>query len=148
VVRGAAEDGSATSQASAAPEEVDEGMVGGLNPMFDSQFSSVLKDALSRQGTSSLFSGPIQAEAPKGERKPSALEEVLLTALQNSRRNIKQLEAARDYAAQSLVREQKQFERLHFCLKKANSDAAYQHTLEMLLEEKRGQLQDYEGDQQ
>ena len=33
-------------------------------------------------------------------------------------------------------------------LKKANSDAAYQYTLEMLLEEKRGQLQDYEGDQQ
>ena len=36
--------------------------------MFSDQFSNVLKDALSRQGTSSLFSGPIQSEPPPDRR--------------------------------------------------------------------------------
>lgn len=36
--------------------------------MFNDRFSSVLKEALSRQGTASLFSGPIQSEPPPDER--------------------------------------------------------------------------------
>ena len=47
---------------------MDAAAVEGLNPMFNDQFSSVLKDALSRQGASSLFSGPIQADPPPDKR--------------------------------------------------------------------------------
>lgn len=40
----------------------------GLSPLFDDQFASVLKGALEREGTGSLFNGPIQSEPPKQER--------------------------------------------------------------------------------
>ena len=50
------------------PAQMDAGAVEALNPMFNDQFASVLKEALGRQGTSSLFSGPIQSEPPPDVR--------------------------------------------------------------------------------
>ncbi len=48
--------------------QVDAAAVEGLNPMFNDQFANVLKDALSRQGSASLFSGPIQSDPPPDKR--------------------------------------------------------------------------------
>lgn len=42
------------------------------------------------------------------------MEEVLLAALQNSRRTLHSLEASEKALAESIGREKKQFERLHF----------------------------------
>ena len=47
-------------------------------------------------------------------RRPSALEDVLHAALQNSRRNLKSLEAVYGAVGEAIGREKKQFERLHF----------------------------------
>lgn len=47
-------------------------------------------------------------------RRPTAMEEVLLAALQNSRRTLHSLEASEKALADSIQREKKQFERLHF----------------------------------
>jgi len=65
-------------------------------------------------------------------RRPSALEDVLHAALQNSRRNLKSLEAVHGAVGEAITREKKQFERLHFwwaplaahrCLRRSNSSA-------------------------
>ena len=40
----------------------------GLNPLFNDQFANVLRDSLNRQGTGSLFTGPIQSEPPPDVR--------------------------------------------------------------------------------
>lgn len=55
----------------------------------------------------------------------SPQEEVLYAAMADSRRTLLGLERQADMIQQSIVREKRQFERLHFCLKKARSDTAY-----------------------
>ncbi|KAK9866840.1 hypothetical protein WJX84_001383 [Apatococcus fuscideae] len=99
--------------------------------MFNEQFSAVLKGALERQGQDALVDG-----APKGyeEPKPSAAEEVLFAALQDSRRHLTQLDNIINAMAKHKEREQKQFERLHFAYKRAKGDAAYIRSCEKRLE--------------
>ena len=60
----------------------------------------------------------------------SAQEEVLYAAMGDSRRNIIQFERLAELIKSSIEREKRQFERLHFCLKKAKSDSAYIKALE------------------
>lgn len=48
----------------------------------------------------------------------------------DSRRTVIQLERLGKLIESSIEREQRQFERLHFCLKKAQGDAAYIRALE------------------
>ena len=54
----------------------------------------------------------------------------------DSRRTIVQLERFEESLKGCISREKRQFERLHFCLKKARSDTAYIKTLESLKEDK------------
>ncbi|KAK9901382.1 hypothetical protein WJX75_009595 [Coccomyxa subellipsoidea] len=86
-------------------------------------------------------SAAAQAEpAPKRAHeppRPTALEEVLLTALRDSRRNLIMLEEGKKELEAAVGREQMQFERLQFAYKKATRDAAYARTMEMLLERER-----------
>lgn len=46
------------------------GSLESLNPLFSGQFAAVLQEALGREGTGSLFDGPMQSEPPKAERCP------------------------------------------------------------------------------
>ena len=66
--------------------------------------------------------------------KPSAAEEVLFAALQDSRRHLTQLDNIINAMAKHKEREQKQFERLHFAYKRAKGDAAYIRSCEKRLE--------------
>ena len=60
----------------------------------------------------------------------SAQEEVLYAAMADSRRTLMQFERLLDLIKAAKEREERQFERLHFCLKKARGDAAYIKALE------------------
>lgn len=70
-------------------------------------------------------------------RRITAQEEVTLAALRDSRRNLMGLEEMRKQLEGAIEREQKQFDRLHFSHKKAQSDAAYARTMEKLLAQER-----------
>jgi hypothetical protein len=101
------------------------------NPLFANNpaFAAVFKGALARQGgASAAMSGPPAEE----DRPRSGLEDVLHTALRNQRALIVELEAAQKRVEAQLAREQKQFERLQFALKKAVSDHAYTLSMEKL----------------
>jgi hypothetical protein len=69
-----------------------------------------------------------------GRPKRSAGEEVLHTSLQECRRKILQLEAMQKQVDDMVIREKRQFERLHFALKKSQDDAAYRRSLQKIVE--------------
>jgi hypothetical protein len=64
-----------------------------------------------------------------------AAEEVLQVSLQESRRKIHQLENMQKVIDDMLLREKKQFQRLHFALKNAHDDAAYCRTLAKMVDQ-------------
>ena len=68
-------------------------------------------------------------------RLQTALEEVLVAALRDSRRTLVQLEEMQKVVEQQLERERKQFDRLHFSFQKAQGDAAYIRTLQKMMDE-------------
>lgn len=105
--------------------------VGGGNPLFANNpaFAAVFKSALARQGGAAALAAGPPAEAP---RPRSALEEVLHTALRNQRSLLLELEDSKKRVEAQLVREQKQFERLQFALKKSISDHAYMTSMDKL----------------
>lgn len=120
------------------------------NPLFANNpaFAAVFKSALGRGGASALNSGP-PADDP-GARV--GLEEVLHTALRNQRALLLELEDGKKRIAAQLVREQRQFERLQFALKKSISDHAYTTSMDKLRvrekqewETERGRLTRKEG---
>ncbi|KAK9845502.1 hypothetical protein WJX81_008026 [Elliptochloris bilobata] len=81
---------------------------------------------------------PAAPVAPQPEPlRAGAAEEVLLTALRESRRNLIGLQASQKALVEAIKREEMQFDRLQFAYKKAISEAAYVRTLEKLLERER-----------
>ena len=60
-----------------------------------------------------------------------------MAALRDARRNIMMLEEMKKQIEKAIEREQKQFDRLHFSHKKAQSDAAWARTMEKLLTQER-----------
>ncbi|CAL8471047.1 g10589 [Coccomyxa elongata] len=105
----------------------------------NNKFAEALKAALKRSGgdaavlTSGEPAKPRENEPPR----PTALEEVLLNTLRDSRRNLVMLDQAKKELEGALEREKMQFERLQFAYQKATRDAAYARTVEMLLERER-----------
>ncbi|KAK9794011.1 hypothetical protein WJX73_009918 [Symbiochloris irregularis] len=95
--------------------------------MLVKQCASSLASPACRQDEAAEKAATAQPEPPV---KLSAQEEVLHTLLSNSRRSIMQLERQQELLKVMLQREQQQFDRLHFCLKKAHSDSAYIRVLE------------------
>ncbi len=75
-----------------------------------------------------LATGPPAEEVPTR----SGLEEVLHTALRNQRTLMLELEGAKKRIEAQLAREQRQFERLQFALKKSVSDHAYTINMDKL----------------
>ena len=62
-------------------------------------------------------------------------------ALRQARRNVLILEGLKKQVAAAIEREEAQFERIHFSLKRATSDAAYIRTLKKLLDQEKAQSQ-------
>jgi len=101
------------------------------NPLFANNpaFAAVFKSALGRSGgAAALATGPPAEEVPTR----SGLEEVLHTALRNQRTLMLELEGAKKRIEAQLAREQRQFERLQFALKKSVSDHAYTINMDKL----------------
>ncbi|EIE20110.1 hypothetical protein COCSUDRAFT_44079 [Coccomyxa subellipsoidea C-169] len=103
----------------------------------NSKFASALQAALKRSGDAGVLTAGEPAERKHEPPRPTALEEVLLTALRDSRRNLVMIEQGKKELEAAKEREQMQFDRLQFAYKKATRDAAYARTMEMLLERER-----------
>jgi hypothetical protein len=80
-----------------------------------------------------LYSGQPKEE----EERYSAQEEHLFGALQAARRNIIRLETWKKQTEEALESERRQFDRIHEALKCAKSDAAWNRTLTILLEQEK-----------
>ena len=78
-------------------------------------------------------------------RRPSPAEEVLLEALREARRNIIRLENLQKAIEINLEEQQKQFDRVQFALKRANSDAAYIRTLEKIRAQQKETIRSLDG---
>lgn len=107
----------------------DEGSAPPANPLFANNpaFAAVFKSAIARQGSAAMAGPPAEEERPR-----SGLEDVLHTALRNQRTLIVELEAEKKRVEAQLAREQRQFERLQFALKKSITDHAYLLSMEKL----------------
>lgn len=76
-------------------------------------------------------------------RQTTPQEEMLLTSLQISRRNIRNFEAMKKTLEKSIESEEQQFERLHFAYKKVKSEGAYIKHLERRLAQEKAKNQGY-----
>ena len=76
-----------------------------------------------------------------GCRQTTPHEEMLLTSLQISRRNIRNFESMKQTLEKSIESEEQQFERLHFAYKKIKSEGAYIKHLERRLAQEKAKNQ-------
>ncbi|DBA78473.1 TPA: hypothetical protein ACH3X2_007962 [Trebouxia sp. C0005] len=106
------------------------------NPLFanNPQFAAAFSQAVTRQGDEAVFSGA--AAAPLEERT-SPHEDMLLSSLQVSRRNIINYQSMAKMIENALKAEEQQFERLHFAYKKVKAEGAYIKQLERRLAEEK-----------
>ena len=74
-------------------------------------------------------------------RQTTPHEEMLLTSLQISRRNIRNFESMKQMLEKSIESEEQQFERLHFAYKKIKSEGAYIKHLERRLAQEKAKNQ-------
>ncbi|KAI7840914.1 hypothetical protein COHA_005346 [Chlorella ohadii] len=98
------------------------------NPLFNNQFMGVLRDSLARQGSESLT----RSAQPEGPRT-SATEEVLTTALAQSKQSLQQLMMWREQIDRQIAAQQKQVDRMEFALNKSRGDAAYLRALKEMM---------------
>lgn len=75
-------------------------------------------------------------------RKPSPAEEVLFQALREARRNVLKLEDMKKAVERAIENEERQFERVQFAFKRAQSDAAHIRTLQKLRAQDRLRLEE------
>lgn len=95
------------------------------NPLFNAQFMGVLQQSLARQGADALTKGASVTE----EERTSAVEEVLGTALMQSKHTLKMLQQWRHQIDSQIAAQEKQVGRMEFALNKARNDAAYMKAL-------------------
>lgn len=93
------------------------------NPLFSAQFMGVLQQSLARQGTDALMEGP------EADERSSAMEEVLETALGQSKQQLRLLLVWRNQLDSAIKAQEKQVDRMEFALNKARNDAAYMKAL-------------------
>lgn len=97
------------------------------NPLFNSRFMGVLQDSLARQGAEALTS------APPVEERVCATEEVLTTALGQSKHTLQQMMAWKEQLDRQILAQQKQVDRMEFALNKSRGDAAYMRALKNMM---------------
>lgn len=115
----------AASRVRVAREDVESAIA--TNPLFNSQFMGVLQESLARQGPESL------TNVPKAEPRISATEEVLITALQQSKQTLQVMMMWREQIDRQVAAQQKQVDRMEFALNKSRNDAAYMTALKELM---------------
>ena len=103
----------------------------GDNNVLSSQFVGVLQQSLARQGADALTKGPEISE----EARISAVEEVLATALNQSKFTLRSLQQWRNQIDAQIAQQEKQVDRMEFALNKARSDAALLKTLKQMVYE-------------
>lgn len=110
------------------------------NPLFanNPQFAAAFSHVVTRQGDEAVYSG---AQAAKPAERTSPHEDMLLTSLQTSRRNILQYQAMEKTIGNAIKAEEAQFERLHFAYKKIKAEGAYIKQLERRLAEEKAKNQ-------
>ena len=99
--------------------------------LFNSQFMGVLQQSLARQGADALTKG---VEIPD-EARISAVEEVLSTALSQSKQSLRTLQQWRNQIDAQIAAQEKQVDRMEFALSKARSDGALLKTLKEMVYE-------------
>jgi hypothetical protein len=99
--------------------------------LFNSQFMGVLQQSLARQGADALTKG---VEVPD-EARISAVEEVLSTALNQSKQSLRSLQQWRNQIDAQIAAQEKQVDRMEFALSKARSDGALLKTLKEMVYE-------------
>ena len=107
------------------PEDV----INSSNAPFNSQFLGVLQESLARQGVDALTKG-IEAD-----ERVSAVEEVLTTALNQSKQSYRILSQWRLQIDAQIAAQEKQITRMEFALNKARNDAAMMKTLKKMVYE-------------
>jgi hypothetical protein len=98
-------------------------------PLLNQQFMGVLQQSLARQGADALTRAP----AVPAEDRVTAVEEVLQSAVNQSRQTLQMLERWRLQIDAQVAAQEKQVERMEFALYKARNDAAYMRTLKSML---------------
>jgi hypothetical protein len=93
---------------------------------FNPQFLGVLQQSLAREGADALIRGV------KAEERISAVEEVLTTALNQSKQSYQMLSQWRLQIDAQIAAQEKQITRMEFALNKARSDAAMMKTLKKM----------------
>lgn len=101
------------------------------NNLFSTQFMGVLQQSLARQGAEALTKGIEVSE----ESKISAVEEVLATALNQSKHTLRMLQQWRNQIDAQIAAQEKQVDRMEFALSKARNDAALLKTLKAMVYE-------------
>lgn len=91
----------------------------------------VLQQSLARQGADALTKG---VEIPD-EARISAVEEVLSTALSQSKQSLRTLQQWRNQIDAQIAAQEKQVDRMEFALSKARSDGALLKTLKEMVYE-------------
>jgi hypothetical protein len=91
----------------------------------------VLQQSLARQGADALTKG---VEVPD-EARISAVEEVLSTALNQSKQSLRSLQQWRNQIDAQIAAQEKQVDRMEFALSKARSDGALLKTLKEMVYE-------------
>ena len=102
---------------------------GGVNPLLNSQFMGVLNQSLARQGADALTRGPVASP----EARLTAVEEVLMNALGQSKQTLAQLQQWRNQVDAQIAAQEKQVDRMEFALSKARNDAAYMKALKSMV---------------
>jgi hypothetical protein len=91
----------------------------------------VLQQSLARQGADALTKGIERSD----EARQSAVEEVLTTALNQSKHTLRVLQQWRNQIDAQLAAQEKQVDRMEFALNKARNDAALLKTLKQMVYE-------------
>jgi hypothetical protein len=115
----------ASSQDNSSPDNA----INSSGAPFNSQFLGVLQQSIARQGPDALLKG-IEAE-----ERVSAVEEVLTTALNQSKQSYRMLSQWRNQIDAQIVAQEKQITRMEFALNKARNDAAMMKTLKKMVYE-------------
>ncbi len=105
-------------------------MINSSGAPFNPQFLGVLQQSLARQGADALTKG-----LPPAEERISAVEEVLTTALNQSKQSYRMLSQWRLQIDAQIAAQEKQITRMEFALNKARNDAAMMKTLKKMVYE-------------
>ena len=94
----------------------------GPSPLLNAQFMGVLQQSLARQGADALTRAPAKPQEPR----VSAVEEVLQSAVNQSKQTLRSMHLWRQQIDAQIVAQEKQVERMEFALTKVSREPCEQ----------------------